>query len=549
MSFACIYVPNFPVAAMVRAEPELQSQALAVLTGKPPLEKVFGVNAKAVAMGIVPGMSKAEVEICNGLALRSRSSLQEDAAHAALLNCAQSFSPRVEDTAKDTVLLDLAGLDLLFGPLPQIACALAGRVLDAGLETNVAVAANPDAALLAARGFSGVTVIPLEKEAERLGDLPLEVLFMGWSEESGAASFLETFHRWGLRNLGAVAALPEIALGERLGQEGLRLQKLARGATLRTLVPVDPPLIFEEEIELEYPVVLLEPLAFALNLMLEQVCGRLAAHALATQELRLELELEPNPEQSISDQARTSYPDRGEARLFTRTLRLPVPLLDAKVFLKLLQLDLKAHPPGAPIVKIHLTAQPARPRAAQAGLFLPPAPEPEKLELTLARIAAVVGANRVGSPEILDTHRPEAFRMQHFAPGEAPVRKPAAVKAGNEQRSFTAWLKPCPATKQQASDDGRGSVTALRIFRPALRVAVTLRDGQPAHICCQKRNEVDGEVIWLAGPWRSSGDWWELEGWRRDEWDIALQNQSGIALYRLVRDLLRGAWLLEGTYD
>jgi protein ImuB len=548
MPFACIYVPDFPVAAMVRAEPDLRSQAVAVLAGKPPLEKVFVVNGKAERMGIEPGMSKAQVEICEELVLRPRSAVQESAAHAALVNCAQAFSPCVEDTAADTVLLDLAGLESLFGPLPQIARDLGRRAAELGLEANVGVAANPDTARLAARGFSGVTVIPAGKEAELLGRLPLEVLFGGSSETEWtpeAEQLLETFCRWGMRNLRALAALPEVALSERLGQEGIRLQKLARGATSRALVPVEPPLIFEETIELECPLVLLEPLAFALNHILEQICARLAAHALATQELRLEMELE----NAIDE---LHIPAQNSRNKFERILRLPVPLLDAKVFLKLLQLDLKAHPPGAPIVKIHLAAEPARPRAAQSGLFLPPAPEPEKLELTLARIAGIVGEEKVGSLELLDTHRPEGFRMRRFAP--------AAAKAGLHKELLPARLKPYPDTNQESAELGAGSVqsqaknsdavvTVLRIFRPALRASVTLRDDRPARIACDRQKEVHGEVIWAAGPWRSSGDWWEQEGWRRDEWDIAVQNETGIALYRLVRDLLRGCWLVEGTYD
>ena len=95
-----------------------------------------------------------------------------------------------------------------------------------------------------------------------------------------------------MRNLRALAALPEIALSERLGQEGLRLQQLARGAASRTLVPVEAPAVFEEAVELEYPIVLLEPLAFLLNRLLEQICARLASRALNTQELRLTLELQ-----------------------------------------------------------------------------------------------------------------------------------------------------------------------------------------------------------------------------------------------------------------
>ena len=563
MPFACIFVPDFPVEALLRAEPELRSQAVAVLEGNSPLQKVFAVNEKARRAGVEPGMTKLQVETCADLVLRTRSPLQENAAHTALLDCAQSFSPRVEDAGCDIIVLDLAGLELLFGPLSKIASAVACRASDLGLEANVAVASNPDAAVLAARGFSGVTVIPEGNETEKLGSLPVEVLLgrsSGFDCEHEATQFLETLGRWGVRNLRALAALPDVALSERLGQEGIRLQKLARGSTFRTLVPIEPPLVFEEAIELEYPLVLLEPLAFLLGRLLERLCARLGARALATQELRLRLELEQGCSRraSLSGSLRSTdsavarpSPSLGKKHLaqddkehgyfFKRTLRLPVPLLDAKVFLKLLQLDLKAHPPGAPIVKIHLAAEPVRPRPAQSGLFLPPSPEPEKLELTLARIAGIVGEDKAGSLELLDTHRPEGFRMRRFAPGESQELKPASQK-----NALKAGLQP--SQKQKTQESGY-AVTALRIFRPPVHATVTLRDGQPARIACPQRKPIQGEILWVAGPWRSSGDWWDQEGWARDEWDIALQEEIGIALYRLVRDLLSGRWYVEGTYD
>jgi protein ImuB len=523
MPFACIFVPDFPVEALLRAEPELRLQALAVLEGKAPLQKIFAVNENARRAGVSSGMTKLQVETCTGLVLRARSLLQEAAAHAALLDCAQSFSPRVEAAGCDTILLDLAGLQPLFGPLPKIARALARRASDLGLKTNVAVAGNPDTAALAARGFSRATVIREGKEAEQLGSLPVEVLFANSDE----TQLLETFSRWGIRKLRDLAALPDVALSERLGQVGLHLQALARGATSRTLVPVEPPLTFEEVIELEYPLVLLEPLAFLLGRLLEQLCARLEARALATQELRLCLELENGWQtEDPSMNGGTGVlvrPGQAQARRFQRTLRLPVPLLDSRTFLKLLQLDLKAHPPGAPIVKIQLAAEPARPRAAQNGLFLPPSPEPEKLELTLARIAGIVGEDKVGSLELLDTHRPDGFRMQRFAP---ETFSPQRCSPGS-------------------SDD---LVTALRIFRPPIGVVVNMQDGKPVCITCPKK-EMQGEILWAAGPWRSSGDWWEQKGWARDEWDIAVQGETGIALYRIVRDRLDGGWILEGTYD
>jgi hypothetical protein len=650
MPFACIFVPDFPAEAILRAEPELRSQAVAALEGKPPLQKVFALNEKARRAGIEAGMTKIQLEPWTDLTLRPRSPAQETSAHAALLDCAQSFSPRVEDTAPDTVILDLAGLESLFGALPKIARDIARRTSDLGLEANVATAFNPDTARFAARGFSGVTVVPEGKEAERLGNLPLDVLFPELSAPDPSEEttrLLETFDMWGVRNFRALCALPDVALSERLGQRGIELQKLARGVISRTLVPIDPPLVFEETMEPDHPLVLLEPLAFLLAHMLDQLCARLAARALAAQELRLQLNLDhgfqlseeldcpseqnERPTQNYLDchpysdrhpvkrsegptsagdamrsgaaattaaltsthagtaapgcpgrvparhsvdsnatqfETRDSsfmncHPERSEgpaflprvalpsprnsglatrdSKPFTRTLELPVPMLDPKVFLKLLQLDLKSHPPGAPIMKIHLSATPAQPRTTQAGLFLPPTPEPEKLELTLARIAGMVGEEKVGSLELLDSHRPQAFRMQRFVPKEPEGEK----KTDNSVSS--------------------APITALRMFRPPLRATVTLRDGKPAHLICNKRKEIHGDIVWMAGPWRTSGDWWEQDGWARDEWDIAIQSsvasrqssivsksfteQTSFALYRLVHDLLSGHWFLEGTYD
>ena len=125
--FACIFVPDFPVEAWLRVEPDLRTQAVVVLEGAAPLQKVFAVNEKARHAGVEPGMSKIQIEACSGLALRARSLLQETAAHAALLDCAQSFSPKIEDAARDTLLLDLNGLETLFGQPSRISSRLNRR--------------------------------------------------------------------------------------------------------------------------------------------------------------------------------------------------------------------------------------------------------------------------------------------------------------------------------------------------------------------------------------------------------------------------------------
>ena len=157
MPFACIFVPDFPVEALLRAEPDLRSHPLAVLEGKSPVQTIYALNEKARRAGVSPGMTKLQVEACSDLKLRPRSLLQETAAHDALLDCAQSFSPRVEDVGCDSVLMDLDGMEPLFGSLPKIARDVARRAFDLGLEANVAIAANPDTAVLAAPRLTAIT--------------------------------------------------------------------------------------------------------------------------------------------------------------------------------------------------------------------------------------------------------------------------------------------------------------------------------------------------------------------------------------------------------
>ena len=399
------------------------------------------------------------------------------------------FSPVVERSAPDTVTLDASGLDRLFGFPQDIAAALARRAAETAVRASVAMASNPDAAICAARGFAGVSIVPHGDEAKFLGELPLALL--GPSPE-----LLETLERWGIRRFRELAALPPLGIAERLGPEGLRLRELARGEAQRKLTPLQEPPRFEDEIELEYPVELLEPLAFLLARLFNGLTTRLATRALATDELRLRLKLEN----------RTEY---------RRTLRLPAPSLDSKAFLKLAQLDLAAHPPPAPVVHVRMEMNPATPRAAQSGLFIPAAPEPVKLELTLARIRAIVGEGRVGSPELMDTHRPDAFRM-----ADALARRPS------ERRS---------------ADEGVRPSLAFRMFRPPRAARVALDSGQPGFVAAQG---IRGKVLEWAGPWRTSGDWWTRDPWSRDEWDIAL---SDGALYRLY--CAPGGWFVEGSYD
>ena len=592
--FACIYIPDFPVEAIVRSEPLLRERAVAVLDGKPPLVRVIAVNEKARQLGMEIGLTKLQAAVfadapspAGSLAvLRQRSAAQELSTHAALLDVAHAFTPRVEDTAPDTLLLDLAGLDRLYGAPAKMGSDLSARAMAVGVEAHIAVAANPDAAMHAARGFSGTTIIPAGSEAQRLGLLPVQVVLDAFEISSQTKTnaktsqrereklreqMLDTLERWGVRDCRTLALLPEHALASRLGEAGAQLRRLARGEGMRTLTLCEPSIHFEEAMELESPVETIEPLSFILNRLLEQLCARLEARALAAHALRSRLQLEPR----VADEATTTAQELAgssalvEARakhanlnagfspgqnVLERTLRLPVSMRDIRIFLKLLQLDLAAHPPGAPVTKVWIAAEPSPPRSAQRGLFLPVTPEAERLEITLARINAIVGERRAGIARLLDCHRPQSFRLDRFT-----------AVTGETSQTATPTL----------SDN---APLALRVLRPERPLQVSLSAGRPDRLFFKEqppRAEFHGKVLWFSGPWRSSGDWWtekqdnptaEQSGpWDREEWDIALTCTNGnganssadngdskaecVVLYRIYRDLATGRWFADATYD
>jgi len=212
MGFGCVYIADFLVQAVVRGQPSLRESALALLGGAPPLWSVVAANAAAFEAGIQLGMTKAQVAQFGKVQICMRSEAQEKAAHAALLDAAWSVSPRVEDTAADTVVLDLEGLTALFGADENIARELTRRVAAIGLAARVVVAANIEVAIHAARGFPGITIIPAGEERQRLGALPVGVL----TTETETLDILE---RWGVATLQALAALPVLQLSERLGRK------------------------------------------------------------------------------------------------------------------------------------------------------------------------------------------------------------------------------------------------------------------------------------------------------------------------------------------
>jgi protein ImuB len=538
MAFAAIHIPNFPVQAVIRAEPSLRGAPIALVDGTPPVWNVVAVNELAAKMGIDLGMARAVAEQFRSVQIRIRSHAQEKAAHAALLDLTWSFSPRVEDTAPETLVLDLDGLSSLFGSEEDIAALLRQRIAAFGLEAQVAVSSHLEVAIHAARGFPGITLIAPGQEAQRLGLLPVSVF-------GASAEILETLDLWGVRTCAALAALPLLQLSERLGQKGVRLHQWARGGGVRAMVLAELAVNFEEEMELQEPVEDLEPLSFLLGRLLDQLCLRLAARSLAAAAIGLRLTLDPSGLKDVqirNDESRRQK----KASIYEKTLTLPVPMRSSKMLLNLLRLQLQGDPPPAPILKIFMAAEAAKPRAVQTGLFLPPSPDVAKLELTIARLANLVGPANIGSPQLVDTHRPGEFRMDRFTPLQEESKKSRRQK------------KP-PLRKAVSAEMLEYSWIAFRMFRPAFPASVQLDDHRPKRISFRGAR---GEVLAASGPWRTSGDWWREDAWHQDEWDLeirfhisqdrAQRNPASCprhGLYRFYFDSLSQAWFVRGIYD
>lgn len=416
-----------------------------------------------------------------------------------LLQVALEFSPSIEQTDRHTLVFSIAPLGKLIGSPHQIASAICRRGDERSLEANLAMAPNVDTAILLARHFAGVTLAMHGEESGKLAPLPIEALFS--HDHPVDPKLLDILRRWGLKTCADLAALPESGIAERLGVPGIYLRQLACGAIDRPLRIPTAITSYEQRVELEHPLHLLEPLLFLFGSVLADLCRRLRAQSMAARSLEIRLELERHS-------------------AYRCDLEFPVPLDDSAALLKMLQLHLERHPPEAAIVAFTLRIESAVPKRIQHGFFLPPTPPADKLQITLARIRAMVGKENVGTPVLLNTHRPDAFLM-----------RPDLIETPQENASESGSVAPNTLR------------LAMRIFRPPLAARVRLAASEPKAVVAPG---VRGAVLRCAGPWKTSGEWWAATSWTREEWDVALDDG---ALYRIYQEMQSHAWYVHAVYD
>ncbi|MFZ0888882.1 MAG: DNA polymerase Y family protein [Candidatus Binataceae bacterium] len=540
---ACILVPDFPVAAIVRTNPELRDRPLALSnsqeghsdfhrhahfvrfggslpTAPSEASTVVTASPRAKAMGIRPGMTAAQARaFVPELVIIQPSTAAERSAHDALLDAAESFSPLIDDGGPGQVYLDLAGLATIHGTEEAMAAALRGRVAKVGMEAAVGVAASKEVACTAAR-CGGMRVIEPGQEREFLNWLPLELLDID-------AELELVLTRWGIRRLGDLARLDVRALGSRLGARGVELAKLARGEKSAPFVARPHPELFAEAVEFDYGIEAIEPLSFVMHPMLARLVARLELRGLMAGDVTLSLKLSGGggDDRRVAVAAATN---------------------EVRSLLALILLSLEGAPPPTAIEAIRIAIAPRRTRPAQADLFLPPAPAPDRLQITIARLAALCGPDHVGALMPMNSHRPEAVEVVAFDPSRVEAApSPSPAKNAGEGRTPLA-LQSSPVERRTRETENVVRLV-IRAIRPAEEVEVMCaRGGIPEFV---RGQDLCARVISIAGPWRRQGEWWRIEaggGFARDYYDVALADG---AVYRMFCDLHSGNWFVDGVYD
>jgi len=461
----CLLVSDFPLAALVRANPELRDQPVASSDGRGPHAQLGFVALLARRAGVMPGMTVAQgTAIASDLIVVPRSSAPERSAMDALIDVAESFSPIVEEGGAGRVYLDLGRWRTSAQSSEAIAhheaaAEMARRVRMVGMEAAVGIASSKEIAWMAAR-CGGIRIIEAGQETEFLNWIPLDLL--------GLDPELElTLARWGIRRLGELARLDTHEVGSRLGAAGAELVCLARGELRhsRPLMARARAEEFVEKVELEYGIELLEPLSFLMRGILERLVARLKLRGLVAGDILLALDL-------------------ADRRRDERRVAVAAATNEVRSLLTLLILSLEKSPPPCAVEAIRISVQPRTPRPMQSDMFLPPAPAPDRLQATLARLAALCGPDRVGALHPRNSHRPEAVELKPFAP-------------------------PPAAPESAPHTPGAINRLVVRAIRPAQEVEVMCERGLPQFV---RGRNLCARVVSIAGPWRRQGEWWR---WHR----------------------------------
>ncbi|HEY2081357.1 MAG TPA: DNA polymerase Y family protein [Verrucomicrobiae bacterium] len=525
--FAVIFIPNFSLQAVLRHDPESRARAVALVDPKLPKPILIQLTPAARACGVCEGSTPSQAMArCAGLVIKPRSPAQEESATEVLLQTAYAFSPNIESTAPGVCTMELKGL--AFHSDRNAVEQWAGKMVEVlaqyYIEARVGLAATPELALLAARAacdHSGTGVSPVRIETH--GQDARATRFIGRAFESFPIStleppleILEILRRWGIQTIGELLALGKDNIAERLGPAAVELFNRVSPDSPRPLKLIAPAEEFAEQLEFESEIETVEPLLFALRRFVEQLSRRLELIYLVVAEFQLQL--------GLSSGAK-----------YERQFKIPAPTGNIEILFRMLQTHLETVRTDSPITLLRLSAKPAKPEARQFGLFESTLRDPNQFAETLARLTALCGPDRVGTPQLERTHRPDAFKV---------------AQAFDVAQTFQSAGSPdfpvrCPDGRLESRPNPQAGKPALplplRRFRPPLPSHIEFRGEKPALL---RSHVFIGPIVETRGPFFSSGNWWDSSRWAREEWDVETSDGS---LFRIFRS--SEGCFVEGVYD
>jgi len=545
MRIACLLVPDLPLHAELRASPDLRGLPLAITSGPGARAEILAVSREAARYSVRTGQTLPQARaVCPEIEVRIASPILERTAREALLDIALSLAPRAEladrgsgiFASEGAVYVDATGIEALHGGARQesersFASILHTRAERAGISGLVALASSRGVARIAARQLhhslahaSDLTngasnhepettlILSPDREIDFLSSLPIDLL----DPDDRTA---QTLTRFGVHRIHDLLRIPRRDLAARLGPGLLELVARARGEEAEPPLPEPRTTTIEEGEDLEVPIANLEPLAFVLRGLIARLVERLMLRALGCTELRLAMQLEGGAKRSLR-------------------IGMGSPCQDERVLLRLVRLAVENDPPPAPIESLVLLCEGVPLRREQLDLFLPRGPSPSELDQTLAELGSICGNDRIGSPQIADDHRLDAFGLKPFR------RQKPRPQNGSSSTSRTTPQTTSRMASRTARPPQSGPRLTMRAIRPPLHAEVRLEGGRPAHV----RSAVSrGEVVNAAGPWRTTGHWWSKSAhFAVDHYDI--QMNDGTVL-RLCFDWKTKRWQVDGLYD
>jgi protein ImuB len=605
--FAVVHLSQFALQAALRHQQELWSRPIALVDPALTTPRVCNLTEPARRQGVEAGLTPTQaLARCRDVSIRHRSPAQEAATTSAVLQCAYGFSPNIENTVPGTITLDLRGLSELSERQPPArhsgdavqtsalqnwATRLRAALASLNLAARIGIGPTPNVARLAAYWGSSLVLpspSPGEGSAEGrtkestaqidsiqivtnstafIATLPVAAL----DPSTDVASIL---HKWGIHTVGELLALGQDAVMDRLGLEAIALFAAVSTNATRPLNLVRPAEHYEESFDFAHEVETIEPLLFILNRFVSAISQRLELGGLAAELLTLHLRLE-------------------SGEVLERRLSVPQPTRRADILFRMLETHLETLRTESPILGVALKADPTQPEQKQFSLFEAALRDPHQFQETLARLSALVGADRVGTPVRENSHRADAFKLvppdfenaptvlrQRVAKilHQTPLRRlRPAVKAKvtlENTKLQTPSSREIPKVRDQASHFTMRSTNIVELLGPLFSnspkaaehrtsakgdVAASMLDSHASILDCWADaplsaieakpilihcNVAKSQLSVALGPWRASGHWWEAGAWQRDEWDV--QTREGHAL-RLVKS--DGEWRVEAIVD